>query len=118
MPELSDPVSPKELRLGGLSFFFLAVGLIGAFLNDFALIIIHAVPRFASVDPVAIAMCFRVLFLLIAFVLGIFSRRTRFGRIGFFASGAVLAIGFVAVLLLFMRHSVRPAAPIRTTTVP
>ena len=117
-PVPANPVSPRELRLGGLSFFFLAVGIVGAFLNDLALVIIHASPRFAHTDPVAIAMGLRILFLVIAFILGIFSRRSRFGRIGFIASGVVLAILLIAIVFLLMRHSVKPVSPIASPTVP
>ena len=46
------PVSQRQARLGGLSFFFLAVAVVGPFLSSLAAVILRASPRLAGLDPV------------------------------------------------------------------
>lgn len=118
MTDPTVPISPKEVRFGGLSFFFLAVGVVGPFLNTLAVAIVPTTKRLSAVDPVVIAMGLRAVFLVIALVFGILGRRTRPGRIGLIGSGAVLAIAFVFFLVHFFQPAVVPVEPARVSLPP
>src|SRR5579862_3495282 len=119
MPNLSDPVSSRETRLGGLSFLFLAIGLVGPFFNSLALAFIHSSPTHATLDPMGIAFGIRGVFLLLALVLGIFSRRSRTGHLGLIGSGVVLGVALLLVLVLLFSHAAKPVSPASTApTVP
>jgi hypothetical protein len=110
-------VSARETRLGGLSLFFLAIGLVGPFFSALAASLVNSVRSLSTVDPVAIAMCLRFSLMGIALVLGIFGRRSRAGRIGLYGSSIVLAIALALVVTFFARHEVRPVAPVSAPAV-
>ena len=87
MAQAAEPVSPKESRLGGLSLFCLAVGVVGPFLDTRA-----------------------VVFLVLALVLGILSRHSRAGRVGLIGSAVTLGIGLLLVVILFFQPAAHPVA--------
>jgi hypothetical protein len=105
MAQAAESISPKESRLGGLSLFCLAVGVVGPFLDTLAAAMVNTGGPLAGVDPVAVAMGLRVVFLVPALVLGILSRRSRAGRVGLIGSAVTLGIGLLLVAVLFSRHA-------------
>jgi hypothetical protein len=111
MANEAAPVSQREARLGGLSFFFLAVAVVGPYLNSLAVAIVHAARPLAGADPVVLAISLRIVFLLLALLLGIFSRRSRAGRLGFYGSAVLLAVGLIVVLFLVSRPAVPAVSP-------
>jgi hypothetical protein len=95
-----DPVSSKNGRLAGLSLICLGVEAGGPFLRNIT-------KPVAGIDPVVATMGFRVFFLLLALLLGIFGRRARAGRVGLIGSAMVLAAGLLLVLFLVSRTAIR-----------
>jgi hypothetical protein len=105
----SDAVSQKERRLGGLSLLSLAAAVVG-FVSTLVpgAIANHSL---GGVDLGVISVALRIVFLLLAVLLGIFGRRSRAGRFGLIGSGALLAILLVVTLFLVSRPAASVVQP-------
>lgn len=111
-------VSARETRLGGWSFFFLAMGLVGPFFGALAAYLVNSIRSLSTADPGGIALGLRFFLLAIALVLGIFGRRSRLGRIAMLGSAIVFVVVLGLVSMLFSRHAVRPvSAPTPAPTI-
>jgi hypothetical protein len=77
-----------------LSPICLALGIVGPFFSAFALGLVNA-SLIAGVNPVVLAVGFRVAFVMLALVPGIFSRRSRAGRVAFLGSAFLLSVGLL-----------------------
>ena len=107
MANASDAVSQRERRLGGLSLISLA----GAVVGFVSTLVPGAGANhlLAGADLGMASVGLRIVFLLLALLLGIFGRRSRAGRFGLIGSGALLAILLVVTLFLVQYHASRPA---------
>ena len=101
MTNASDAVSQRERKLGRLSLLSLAaavVGFVGTMVPG-----ANASQQIGGIDLAVVSVGLRIVFLLLAVLLGIFGRRSRAGRIGLIGSGALLAIFLVVTLFLVSR---------------
>jgi hypothetical protein len=103
MADRSHAISQKERRLGGLSLLSLAAAVVG-FVNTVSPggSGSHSV---AGVDLGMALVVLRIIFLLLAVLLGFFGRRSRSGRFGLIGSGTLLGILLVVILFLVSRHA-------------
>ena len=109
MANTADPVSQRESRLGGLSLICLALGIVGPFFSALALGLVNN-STVAGVNPVVVAVGIRVAFVLAALVLGIFSRRSRMGRLGLLGGTVLLSVVLLLTLFLLFRHAATPVS--------
>jgi hypothetical protein len=109
MAHAADPVSQQESRLGGLSLICLALGVVGPFFSALALGLVNNSPV-AGVNPVVVAVGIRVAFVLLALVLGIFSRRSRMGRLGLLGSTVLLSVVLLFALFVLFRPAATPVS--------
>lgn len=109
MANASDAVSQRERRFGVLSLISLAGAVVG--------FVSSLVPgaganhSLGGIYPGMLSVGLRIVFLLLAVLLGIFGRRSRAGRFGLIGSGALLAILVVVTLFLFSRHAASVMRP-------
>jgi uncharacterized membrane protein YozB (DUF420 family) len=114
MANTSDPVSRKERRFGVLSLISLAgavVGFVSALVPGANA---NHSPGAVAVDLGVISVALRIVFLLLAVLLGILGRRSRAGRFGLIGSGVLLMIFLVVTFFLVSRHR---ASVVRPPTV-
>ena len=109
MTNASEAVSQKERRLGGLSLVSLA-GAVAGFVRAL-LPVASSNHSFAGADVGVVSIGLRIVFLLLAVLLGILGRRSRAGRFGLVGSGALLAVFLVVTVFLVSRHAALVAQP-------
>ena len=105
MAETGNPVSQKEIRLGGLSLICLAAGAVGPFFSTLARGLAKTGPA-TTLDPVGLVVGLRAVFVILALAFGFLGRRSRSGRIGLIGSGVLIVVVLALTLFLFSRHAV------------
>jgi hypothetical protein len=109
MADAGETVSQRERRLGGLSLISLAAAVIG-----FVRALLPAASSnhaLARADAGVVSVGLRIVFLLLAVLLGILGRRSRAGRFGLVGSGALLAVFLLVTIFLVSRHAASVVQP-------